>query len=67
MSKTVLFQTIQFNVNKKFSSISPIDRTLLGATTLCQSEPGNDGNEGVLCIPQSFGITDASLPDCLVT
>ena len=60
----------------------PIDRTLLGATTLGQSgpgwlivwvlwrinldsEPGSDGNEGVLHIPQSSSITDASPSDCL--
>ena len=35
----------------QFSSIWPIDRTLLGATTPGQSEPGSDGNEGVLRIP----------------
>ena len=48
------------------SSISPIDRTLSGATTLGQSEPGNDGNEEVLHIPQSSSITGASPLDCLV-
>ena len=37
--------------------IWPIDRTLTGATTLGQRGPGNDGNEGVLCIPQSSSIT----------
>ena len=33
MSKTVLFQIIQFGLCTQFSSIRPIDRTLLGATT----------------------------------
>ena len=33
------------------SSIWPIDSSLPGATTLGQSRPGSDGNEGVLCIP----------------
>ena len=42
--KIVLFQITQF------SSIRPIDRILSGATTLGQSGPGSDGNEGVLCI-----------------
>ena len=28
----------------------PTDRTLSGATTLGQIEPGSNGNEGVLCI-----------------
>ena len=48
------------------SSISPIDRTLSGAATLGQSGPGTDGNEGVLCIPQSSSNTEASSTDCLV-
>ena len=37
-----------------------------GVTILCQSEPENEGNEGVLCIPQSSNITGASPSDCLV-
>ena len=49
------------------NSIWPIDRTLSSATTLGQSEPGSDGNEGVLCIPQSSSITEASPSDCLVS
>ena len=35
------------------SFIWSIDRTLSGATTLGQSEPGSDGNEEVLRIPQT--------------
>ena len=49
------------------SSIWPIDRALSGATTLGQSGPGSDGNEGVLCIPQSSSITEASPSDCLAS
>ena len=67
MSKTVLFQTIQFSISTQFSSIRPIDRALSGATTLGQSGPGNNGNEGVLHIPQSSSIPGTSLPDCLVS
>ena len=48
------------------SSIWPIYRTLSGATTLGQNEPGSDGNEGLLCIPQSSSITGASPSDCWV-
>ena len=48
------------------SSIWPIDRTLLGATTLGQSELGSNSNEEVLHIPQSSSITEASPSDCLV-
>ena len=48
------------------SSIWLIDRTLPGATTPGQSESENDGNERVLCIPQSSSITEAAPSDCLV-
>ena len=58
---TVLFQATQF------SSIWPIDRTLSSATTLSQSGPGSDGNEGKLHIPQSSSITGTSPSDCLVS
>ena len=37
----------------QFSSIWPIDRNLSGATTLGQSGPGSDGNDGVHRIPKS--------------
>ena len=40
---------------------------LSGATTSGQSGPGSDGNEGVLCIPQSSGITETSASDGLVS
>ena len=49
------------------SSIWFIDRTQSGATNLGQSGPGNDANEGVLCIPQSFNITGASPSNCLLS
>ena len=49
--KTVLFQAIQFSLSTQFSSIWLIDRTLSGVTTLGQSEPGRNDNEGVLYIP----------------
>ena len=40
--------------------------TLSSATTPGQSGPGNNVNEGVLCIPQSSSITEDSPSDCLV-
>ena len=43
--KTVLFQAIQFSIKTLFSSIWPIDRTLLGVTTPGQSGSGSDDNE----------------------
>ena len=65
--KTVLFQTIQFSISTQFSSIWPIDRTPLGATTLGPRGPESNGNEGVLRILQSSGITGALLSGCLVS
>ena len=44
-----------------------MDRAPSGATTPGQSGPGNDGNEGVLCIPQSSSIAGTSPSDCLVS
>ena len=54
-------------MSTQFSSIWPINRTLSGATIPGQSEPGSDGNKGVLRIPQSSSITGASPSDCLVS
>ena len=67
MSKTVQFQAIQFSTSTQISSILPIDKTLSGATTPGQSEPGSDDIEGVLRIPQSSNITGASPSDCLMS
>ena len=67
MSKTVLLQAIKFSIITPFSSIWPIDRTLSGTTTPGHSEPGSNGNEGVLCIPQISSITEASPGDFLVS
>ena len=65
--KTILFRTIQFSIITQFSSIWSIDKTLPGATTLSQSEPGSDSKEGVLRIPQSSSMTGTSSSDCLVS
>ena len=48
------------------SSICPIDRILLGVTTLGQSGPGSDGNEGVFQNRQRSSITEASPSDYLM-
>ena len=56
-----------YTLEPQLRSIWPIDRTLSGATTPGQSEPGSDGNEGVLCIPQSSSSTGTSPSDCLVS
>ena len=66
MSKTVLFQIIQFRISTRFSSIRSMDRTLSGATTPNKSGPESDGSEGVLRVPQTSSITRTSPADCLV-
>ena len=48
------------------SSIWFIDRALSGVTTPGENKPGNDGNEEVFRIPQSFN-TGASKSDGLVS
>ena len=49
------------------SFIWPIDKTLSSATTLGQSGPGNNANEGIFCFPQSSSISEASPSDCLMS
>ena len=50
-----------------YSSIWTINMTLSGVSTSGQNGPESDGNEKVLCIPQSSSITGASLLNCLVS
>ena len=45
----------------------PTDRILSGAANLAQRGPGSDSNWGVLRIPQSSSITEASPSDCIVS
>ena len=66
-NKTLLFQTIHLNRSTLFSSVWPVDRILLGATTPSQSGSGTDSKEGVLRIPQSSSITETSLSETLVS
>ena len=63
MSKTVLFQTIQYSISTQFFSIWPIDKNLSGATTPGQSGRVSHGNEEVFNIPQSSIITRESYPE----
>ena len=72
--QTVLFQTIRLAFSHLFARSSKVkqffltlDRPLSGATTPRKSEPGSEGNEGVLCIPQSSSITGTPPSDCLVS
>ena len=46
-------------------SIWPVDRTLSGAIIPGQCGLGSNGNERVLCIPQSSSITEVSPSDNL--
>ena len=61
------FQTIHFGVITQFNFIWPIDRNLSDATTLGYSKPENNGNEGVLHIPQSSSLTGTSPSDFLMS
>ena len=58
---------MQFSLSVRFISIWPIEKTQLGATTPGQSGPWSDGNEGVLCIPQSSIIISALSSGCFVS
>ena len=60
MQKTV-------NFNHRLVLSNPLIGPLSGATTLGQSGPGSDGNEGVLRIPQSSSIAGTSPSDYLVS
>ena len=58
----------QFYFKQFSSAISLVlDKTLSGAITPRPSVTGSDGNEEVLCIPQSSSITGTSPSDCLVS
>ena len=66
MSKTVLFQAIQFSISMHFSSIWPIDRTQISCYHSKPEWTCSNENEGVLRIPQSSSIAGTLLSDCLV-
>ena len=55
-----LWSFVCTQLNDQTIPIWPIDRTLSGATTLGQIRSGSNGNEEVLCIPQSSSITEPS-------
>ena len=67
MSKSVLFQAIQFSISTLLSPILLKDRTLSGVTTPDHSRPRSYGNERVLRIPQISSITVISPSDCLLS
>ena len=58
MSKTILFQIIQFSMCTQFSSNWHIDMALSGATTPGQSGPGSNGNEGVPPFPKPLALLE---------
>ena len=53
MSKTVLFQTTQFNISTQFSSLSSMNRALSGATNSGLSRSRGDGYEGYFIFPKA--------------
>ena len=70
------FPKLQHHWNLTIWLFSVISRTLVGggltplqrsSRCILQPQPTGQGNEGVLCIPQSFSITEASPLDCLVS
>ena len=62
----IYFHTDEFKYGKWLNiSIWPLDRILTGSTTLGQSRPGSNGNEGVLYIPQSSSISWSSPSDAI--
>ena len=69
MSKQFYFKQLCLALvrSKHFSSNWPVEKTLLSATTTGKSEPGSDGNERLLRIPQSSSINTTSPSDCLVS
>ena len=67
MSKTVLFQTIQFNQSAKFNSIWPIDRSLSGTPTPSHSGPESDSNQGGILHSSKLLITETSPSACSVS
>ena len=60
--QTVLFQAIQFSRSPLFAYSLNIKQFYL-----TKRGPESNGNEGVLCIPQSSSITEASPTDCSVS
>ena len=65
MSKQFNFKLFSLALIRSLIFIWPVDRTLSDGTTPGQSEPGIDGNEDLLRIPQSSSITGTSPSDCL--
>ena len=66
-SQIVLIQTIPFSISMQHIYIQPLDRAQSGVTIPGQSGPGSNGIEGVLRIPESPGITGTSPSDFLVS
>ena len=57
-----VYSAVPANWTNRKRLIWPIDGALTGTTTLGQSGPGSNGNEGVFHIPQS-SRTEASPSD----
>ena len=66
-NQTVLIHTIQFSISMQLVRSNPLIGHLSDATTPDQSGPGSHGNKGFLRIPQSSSITGTSPSDCSVS
>ena len=58
MTKTVPFLAIQFSISMQFNFIYSLHRTLSGATSLGNSGPGSDGNEGYSAFPKTPALQE---------
>ena len=61
-TRVAVFKKVSYGVKQ---NNQPTHR--LGATTLDQSEPGSDANEGILRIPRSSSVTGTSPLACLLS
>ena len=66
-SQAVLIQTIQFSISMQLVLFNPLIGPYQVLPFLTRVDLGANGNEGVLCIPQSSNITGTSPSDCLVS
>ena len=72
---TKISSTCSFESNRFIGKLFVLERNIwnhIGVQFIylyasLQSGPGNEGNKGVLCIPQSSSVTGASPSDCLVS
>ena len=67
MSKTDIFQTIQFSVSTLLSSIWPLDKSLQALPLRARVDLRAMAINDIFRIPQSSSITGVLPSDCLVS